>query len=111
LMLLPYAASATLDIRKLAEYCLDPTHPRGRHKARVFRDALGLTAADTNWLGHALLDGVRAAAAVELTSDMHGTRWRIDIPVSRHERRAVVRSLWIVRTGERAPRFVTCWVM
>jgi hypothetical protein len=28
---------AILDIRKLEKYCLDAAHPRGRHKARVFR--------------------------------------------------------------------------
>lgn len=39
---LPHAGSAILDIRKLAQYCLDPRHARGRHKARVFREALGL---------------------------------------------------------------------
>ena len=41
-MRLPHGASAILDIRKIEDYCLSPAHPRGRHKARVFRDALGL---------------------------------------------------------------------
>jgi hypothetical protein len=40
---LPNAEWALLDIRKLADYCLSPVHPRGRHKARVFRDALDLS--------------------------------------------------------------------
>jgi hypothetical protein len=36
---LPYGDRAILDIRKIEGYCLDPAHPRGRHKARVFGDA------------------------------------------------------------------------
>jgi hypothetical protein len=40
-MRLPNATSAFLDIRKIANYCLDGDHPLGRHKARVFRAALG----------------------------------------------------------------------
>jgi hypothetical protein len=28
---------AIADVRKLAGYSLNPSHPRGRHKARVFR--------------------------------------------------------------------------
>jgi hypothetical protein len=58
---LPNAASAIFDIRKLEDYCLDPSHPRGRHKARVFRDALGLSRQDAAgfviccWTGSARL--------------------------------------------------------
>jgi hypothetical protein len=43
--LLPNGARAILDIRKLADYCLNPAHLRGRHKARVFRQALRLNVA------------------------------------------------------------------
>jgi hypothetical protein len=35
------ANRAILDLRKIDDYCLNASHPRGRHKARVFRDALG----------------------------------------------------------------------
>ena len=35
-----------VEIAKLRDYCLSDTHPRGRHKARVFRSRLALTAAD-----------------------------------------------------------------
>jgi Domain of unknown function (DUF4926) len=52
---LPYAARAILDLRKLQDYCLSPDHPRGRHKARVFRDALGIGQHDAAWLRAALL--------------------------------------------------------
>src|ERR1700736_2597608 len=33
---LPHSDKAVLDIRKTEDYCLSPSHPRGRHKARVF---------------------------------------------------------------------------
>jgi Domain of unknown function (DUF6883) len=39
---LPNPDQAVLDIRKIEDYCLNPLHPRGRHKARVFREALDL---------------------------------------------------------------------
>jgi hypothetical protein len=107
----PNADDAILDIRKIEDYCLSPAHPRGRHKARVFRDALGLGQDDAAWLRDVLLNGVRLGEAVELSSDHLGRRWRVDVPVARHDKRAVVRSLWIVRSAEQAPRFVTCWVL
>ena len=53
-MRLPNAARAAIDIEKLRDYALNPEHPRGRHKARVFAAALGLTAVDSEELRDAL---------------------------------------------------------
>jgi hypothetical protein len=52
---LPNGDRAILDIRKLEDYCLSPLHPHGRHKARVFRQALGLQQNDAAWLRGVLL--------------------------------------------------------
>jgi hypothetical protein len=41
--------------------------------------------------------------AVEMATDEYGVRWRVDIPLSRHGRAAVVRTAWIVRVGDDAP--------
>jgi hypothetical protein len=43
-MKLPNAERAVVDVRKLREYCLNAEHPRGQHKARVLKSALGWTA-------------------------------------------------------------------
>ena len=43
-MILPNAEQAIVDIRKLRDYCLNDEHPRGKHKARQFKSALGLMA-------------------------------------------------------------------
>ncbi|MGH6871333.1 MAG: DUF6883 domain-containing protein [Rhizomicrobium sp.] len=110
-MRLPNGDQASLDIRKLEDCCLDPDHPRGKHKARVFRDALGLSRKDANWLRQALLAAADGDSATQFGTDDFGTRWRIDTSLARQDRVVVIRSLWIVRTGEQNPRFVTCWVL
>jgi len=102
---------AILDIRKIEDYCLNPDHPRGRHKARMFRELVGITRDDAEWLRGVLLNGVRTSEATKLADDIFGSRWRVDLPISRQSKRAVVRTVWIVRTGEDRPRFVTCWVL
>ena len=107
---LPNHESAVLEISKIADYCLHPHHLRGRHKARVFHAALGIGRVDAEWLREELLDALDRSEAVELATDGYGSRWRVDCSVTRHGRTAMVRSLWIVRTGERSPRFVTCWI-
>lgn len=108
---LPNHERAVLDIRKLVDYCLNHQHPRGRHKARVFRDALGVTQSDSVWLRSILLAALPNTEATELVSDGFGKRWCVDAPVSRQGKHIVVRTIWIVRTGEDTPRFVTCWVL
>ncbi len=49
-MRLPRGERATVDFVKLRDYCLNPLHPRGRHKARGFASVLGLKRADAGFL-------------------------------------------------------------
>jgi len=64
---LPNGARAIVDIRKLREYCLNPQHPRGRNKARVFA-AVGMREADAEELRTAL---VAAASAENRENPQH----------------------------------------
>jgi hypothetical protein len=108
---LPNGERAELDLRKLTDYCLNPDHPRGRHKARVFRDALGITRTEATELRANLLAAARDEIAERMDGDEWGVRWRLDVTIPRQGRRAVVRTIWMTRTGEETPRFLTCWVL
>jgi len=109
-MLLPRADHAHIDLRKLTNYCLDLHHSTGGHKARVFRSALGIGAQDAVWLREQILAGVRLQESEPLTADGYGRRFRVDVSVSRQERQAVVRTIWILESEVDIPRLVTCWV-
>jgi hypothetical protein len=63
---LPNGDRAVVDIAKLRDYCLNPFHEDGKHKARVFAAALGLSRADASWLRDRLLE----AAASQPTLSM-----------------------------------------
>lgn len=41
-MIVPNADRAFVDDAKLLDYCLDPQHLRGRNKARLFDELLGI---------------------------------------------------------------------
>ncbi|MBW4596036.1 MAG: hypothetical protein KME46_24830 [Brasilonema angustatum HA4187-MV1] len=41
-MKLPNPEQAVIDRQKLSGYCLNPEHPEGRHKARLFKSVLGI---------------------------------------------------------------------
>ena len=49
-MQLPNSDKAVVEIEKLRDYSLNPNHPVGKHKARVFKTALGITLEDAEWL-------------------------------------------------------------
>ncbi len=108
---LPYALHAHIEPSKLRDYCLNPNHPRGRHKARVFREALGLDENDVDWLLAELLIGILVHEAEKQEGGSFGRRWRVDLPMARQGKSAVVRTIWIVLAGEQFPRLVTCWVL
>ncbi|MCC6210564.1 MAG: hypothetical protein IT513_05920 [Burkholderiales bacterium] len=109
-MKLPNGDRAIVDIEKLRSYCLDPSHPRGRHKARVFMASLGIAVQDAETLRADLLRAATTDDAEVGQSDKHGTRYTLDCRVGRGVNSAFVRSHWIVRKGEDVPRLVTCYV-
>ena len=55
---LPHPERVIVPIDKLLDYCLNPEHPDGKHKARVFRSALNLGIEDAETLRTVLLDVV-----------------------------------------------------
>src|SRR6266568_7794742 len=81
---LPHGDQAILDIRKIEDYCLSQSHPRGRHKARVFREALDLQQSDAWWLRDVLLEAARSSEASQMVTDAWGSHWRLDVTIGRH---------------------------
>lgn len=109
-MKLPHADRALLDVTKLSDYCLSPSHPRGRHKAKVFRSALGMGPDDAVLLKKLLLRAAREEEAVMLHQDEFGRRYAVDTTLTGPAGTAVVRSLWIVLRNEEVPRFISGYV-
>lgn len=100
-----------MDIAKLREYCLNPQHPRGRHKARVFASALNLHQSDAEFLRAELLAAAKVNNAIAGEVDQYGEQYLLDFECVKGARRALVRSAWIVLKGENFPRLATCYVL
>ena len=110
-MRLPSGDQAIIDTRKILDYCLDTKHDEGRHKARRFREALGLHAGNAHLLVGALTTAAAQAEAVPGVADRYGQRYVIDFLMDGPRGRTRVRSARIVRTGESTPRLVTCYII
>jgi hypothetical protein len=109
-MKLPNGNRAVVEISKLCDYCLNPGHPIGKHKARVFASALGLIADDAVWLQQALLDAAAKSEVTEGAVDRFGTRYWMKCTMLRGTHQAVVCSAWIVQSEVDVPRLITCYV-
>lgn len=109
-MRLPNADQAIIDRRKIVDYCLNPDHEDGFHKARLFQALVGVNRGNSG----RLIDALRRAAVVGDASmgaaDEYGQRYIIDFEFEGPRGRAAVRSAWIIRTGEVLPRLVTCYI-
>ncbi len=110
-MKLPNAERAFVDIAKLRDYSLDAAHEEGKHKARVFASALGLTRNDADWLRDELLAVARTQDCRLGRRTNHGQRYVLDFTLARHGKSARLRSVWNVRPGEDFPRLITCYVL
>ncbi|MGB8510149.1 MAG: DUF6883 domain-containing protein [Pyrinomonadaceae bacterium] len=113
-MKLPNAEHAVVDIKKLRDYSLNPNHPEGKHKARVFSEKLGLRADDAERLRQLVLKAILTTEATVQSPTSYGQRFVVDFQVGREERFVVslvtVRSAWIIRNDEDFPRLTTCFI-
>ena len=99
-----------IDIEKLRDYCLNPDHPVGKHKAVVFKNRLGFTSADAPKLRDIILENIIFSEAKRSFSDEFGERYYIDMDITNFNKTETIRTLWIVKRNEFKPRFVSCYI-
>ncbi len=111
--MVPQFDAVFVDVAKLRDYCLSEDHPRGRHKARVFRSRLGLFSKDAEELQRLLV-----TAALDRQSEFHATvvdeygqRYIMDFAVTTNVGTGIIRAAWIIRAGEMILRLATCYVL
>jgi len=93
---LPGGDNVKIDQRKLSDYALSPTHPVGKHKARLFAQKLGLTRDDAPVLIEALRLAAASEDVVATEHDAWGQRYSIDFLFRFGQRSAMITSGWIV---------------
>jgi len=104
-MRLPNPHKAVVALEKLRNYSLNPSHPVGKHKARVFRSALDLTQDDADWLRERAFEIAATDDAVASLNSVFGHKYVIDSELNHQGKSAMVRFCWIVEFGTDFPRF------
>lgn len=107
-MNLPNARSAIISPEKIRDYLLSPVHPVGRYKAAFFRSH-GYE--QSNWT--TLAADIRAVLTAEarlMEKTEYGDKYMITSHiVGPSRRRFGITTVWIILSGEDAPRLVTAY--
>lgn len=109
-MRLPRAGQARIPTDKLVRYALDPNHERGRHKARVFASALGITAADWRYLHDQILKALPDAEVRGTRIMPFGIAYEVIVMIDGlNGATHPVVTTWTME-GDRPPRLTSTWV-
>ncbi len=108
-MNIPNAEQPQVDIRKLRDYCLNTSHVEGKHKARLFSAALGMSAKDAEYLQEQLLRAVKTYDAQLGRRDEYGQRYAVDFMLEWRGKWAMIRSGWIIEHDSSIPRLTSCY--
>lgn len=96
-------------IQKLRDYCLNPGHDDGKHKARLFLSILGMPADAAEELRQILLAVIQSHEARLGRQDEFGQRYTLDFTIEWQNRSATLRSGWIIEHNTEMPRLTTCY--
>ena len=106
-MRMPNAEHVFIEQVKLRDYLLSEAHEDGRHKAKMF-NSVGFLGGMFRELEAELLRVGRENDVVEVEEVVWGTKYVVHgLVTAPDERRALVKSVWIIDKGNDAPRLVT----
>ena len=110
-MRLPNGDQAEVDIAKLTEYALNPGHPKGGAKARLFAALLGFTKDNADDFRKILLQVAKTEDVTSRPPTAYGQPYDMKANVIGPKGSCVVVTItWFIDVGKNHPRLVTCYI-
>jgi hypothetical protein len=107
-----FASAIYIDPAKLIRYALNPEHPRGGQKARVFRAALGYTLDNYQILIDQIEQLALDADAVVSREDQFGLHLRVDLMITGVAGQTVrIRTSWMIAPRSDIAALTTLFVL
>ena len=108
---LPNVYKVRVDQNKVKNYALNPNHPIGKDKAKVFESSLGYNQSNADQLINQIQSKLPNSKAILGIKDQFGQRYTVDIVVTGpNGNSAVVRTGWILEPETEVPRMTTIYV-
>ncbi len=108
-MKLPNGEFAEILLEKLTGYCLNPNHSSGKHKARVFASALGITAENAEDLRQLIQKAAVEGTIIQQNPTEFGTLFKVDWTIP-YTDQVVLRTLWELKSTHPNPRLVSAFI-
>jgi hypothetical protein len=108
-MKLPNGDAAFIPMEKLTSYCLNPNHPSGKHKARVFASALGITLENPNDLRELIKKAAIEGNIVQQNTTEFGELYKVDWVIADQDS-IILRTLWELTLDSQAPRLISAFI-
>jgi hypothetical protein len=108
-MHLPNGDRADIPMEKLVGYCLNPNHSSGKHKARVFASALGITSKNAGELLQLIRQAAVEGEVVQQSKTEFGQLFKVDwlIPGTQS---LELRTIWEIKDQQSFPRIVSAFI-
>jgi hypothetical protein len=106
---LPNGERACIPMEKLTDYCLNPDHPRGKDKARVFASLLGITRDGANELAALVRQAATDGDITKEEVTIFGCYYRVDWAIPARGN-VVLRTIWEIAPGEEIPRLISAFM-
>lgn len=108
-MKLPNGDRAIIPLEKLLDYCLNPNHSSGKHKARVFASALGITTENADDLQQLIARAAVEGEVVQQSTTAYGQLFKVDWAVPHYDQ-VELRTLWKITSETPGPRLVSAFI-
>ena len=109
--ILPGADKAVVPIEKFTKYALEPKHPRGSDKARVFRSVLGYTKENAEILVARIKENVDKYPVVFKGMGNHGAKYEILMEIEGiNGRKGVIVTAWQIDHDTDYPKLISAYV-
>jgi hypothetical protein len=108
-MKLPNGAQAEISMEKLIGYCLNPNHPKGKDKARVFKSALAITAENAERLYDLVKQAAIEGEVVQQSNTSFGKIFKVDWIIPGTEN-IQLRTTWEIAAQSTYPRLISAFI-
>ncbi len=108
-MKLPNGDKAEISMQKLLGYCLNPNHASGKHKAKVFASALGITADNVEILNELIQKAAIEGEVIQQSTTEFGQQFKVDwiVPGTQNIK---LRTIWEISNLNPNPRLVSAFI-
>ncbi|MEO0926205.1 MAG: DUF6883 domain-containing protein [Cyanobacteria bacterium J06643_13] len=108
-MKLPNGDRAEISRQKLLRYCLNPNHASGKHKARVFASALGITADNVEILNELIQRAAIEGKVIQQSTTEFGQQFKVDWTIPKTQN-IELRTIWEISDLNDNPRLISAFI-